>query len=160
MTNDKQQMVDNLNENFIDLYDELILPQGTTDNLSYLGGYNKKILHITDSEPSEFLKNEWSFLGKMMMAVSQKIVKVDIPDMAILNMRNHSHLSVEEVIKKMSPSICMIWGVGSLGGLNENKEYEVFDYDESKIVIVGPILSHQDKDSKIKVWEVIKSIFQ
>jgi hypothetical protein len=160
MTNDKEHMVDKINEKLVELYDELILPQGSRDDLSYMGEYNKEILHIHDSDSDRFLKEDWNHLWKMMSAVSQKIIKVEFSDMAVLNLNSHSHLNTEDVIRKMNPKICLIWGVNRIGSLDRYKKYEVFELNGGKVAIVEPILKYQEREAKIKVWEVMKSLFQ
>lgn len=142
------------------LYEQLVLPQKPIDSLSYMGEYEKRILHIYHCNEESFLTVEWPMLWRMMLAINNKITPLKYSDMATLNLKSNGHKTLPEILESMKPAICIVWGEDHLEEDKGVEKYQIITKGNMQLVYTHKLEAYEDSAAKKTIWGMFNQLFK
>ncbi len=131
------------------------------DNITWLGGFSKKILVFVNDEEAVHVGNEELILLTKML----EALELSIADIAVLNTAKH-RADYEIIVKKLPAKTILFFGVepSSTGLPMRFPQFQVQNWNECKYLFCPSLLelntaSTEQKNLKQKSWTALKKIF-
>lgn len=129
-----------------------------SSDIKFLGGNQLGILIVINNIKNPFLHEaDLAFLSKVLSAC-----KLSLADIAIVNLKGSSKVSLPDFKKQFRPSKIILFGVSAnvLGLPFQIPDFQVQNYDQIRYLTV-PELSLIEKDQQLKkmLWACFQKIF-
>ena len=136
---------------------QLITDSLKEENFNFLGNNNKHILILVkDNESVHLNDSDLNFLAGILSAC-----KLNMADVAILNMQKKSDTSLKKIIDYFNPKSIISFDFEELTDLKIKKsKYEIQKIDQTPYLLASSLNSiSKNVDEKKKLWSCLKNLF-
>lgn len=132
------------------------------DTINVLGENQLRFLHIINNSTEKFLnQTDYEMFFKYINAIQSDKIKMDKDGFAILNLNQYPGITWENIKVKLNPKVCFFWGVNPLILGLEVPQFTLTKTQDTQTVFLDDVnVTLNNKDSKLKLWGITKTIFE